>query len=113
VKTKLLLSVVWLLPLAGCHREPAVGAVLYQARCAFCHGVEGRGDGTSAPTMEPPPTNFRSPEYWAKATPEGMRKAIVHGVPHSTMTSYQDSLTEAQLAALLAYLEEFRPSAAR
>ena len=36
------------------------GAVLYQANCARCHGVDGLGGGIDSDTTEIPPTNLRS-----------------------------------------------------
>jgi len=33
-------------------------AVLYQAQCAACHGLQGRGDGPAGANLDPVPSNF-------------------------------------------------------
>lgn len=43
----------------------ARGAALFQDRCASCHGVSGRGDGTTADTVYPRPADLS----WLKEIP--------------------------------------------
>lgn len=45
----------------GCGPEepaPPTGQVLFQQRCAACHGDSGRGDGPVAPTLTTRPTDL-------------------------------------------------------
>ena len=63
---------------------PGRGAALYAARCAFCHGPTGHGNGPSGRTMKPRPTDFTSGPG-ARLTPDRVRAAIVQGVPGSPM----------------------------
>ena len=62
---------------------PGRGAALYAARCAFCHGPTGHGNGPSGRTMKPRPTDFTSGPG-ARLTPDRVRAAIVQGDRKST-----------------------------
>lgn len=44
-------------PLAASDEVLAAGSVVYGARCAFCHGKDGRGRGTEA-GFDPPAADF-------------------------------------------------------
>ena len=49
------------LALAGCVESaprPEVGASLYAAYCASCHGVAGQGDGPLRPVLATPPADL-------------------------------------------------------
>jgi len=49
------------------------------ARCAMCHGQSGRGDGPTAPTLNPKPRDLSSKD-WQKAMSDGqLRTAILQG----------------------------------
>jgi len=95
------------LPILGCESEHPDGAAIYQVRCAFCHGDMGRGDGPAGLRMQPPPANFAAPGFWAGHTPEQVGQAILRGVPDTSMPGYEGTLTSAQLASLVKYLETF------
>ncbi|CAG0991738.1 Respiratory nitrate reductase 2 gamma chain [Gammaproteobacteria bacterium] len=104
---------IWIALLAlissGCRESPPVGAALYASRCAYCHGDEGGGDGRYAQTLRPPPADFTNAGFWRETSPEALRASILDGVPGSTMAPYDGTLDEAELAALVAHLESFRP----
>ncbi len=38
--------------------EPPEGQALFQANCALCHGVSGKGDGASGAGLSPPPADL-------------------------------------------------------
>ena len=40
------------------------GKSLYEAKCALCHGSNGKGDGPAAATLSPGPTDFTNPAFW-------------------------------------------------
>jgi mono/diheme cytochrome c family protein len=45
------------------------GARLYREQsCANCHGADGRGDGSRANTLDPPPRDFRDPLAFVQGT---------------------------------------------
>jgi len=38
--------------------DAAAGKVLFEANCASCHGVSGKGDGPVGAALNPPPRDF-------------------------------------------------------
>ena len=83
--------------MAGCHRPaaPARDAIqeafrddelttveaqghrLFVARCATCHGAQGRGDGQNAYNLVPPPPDFQ--ESLAKLSVADRRRVVEGG----------------------------------
>lgn len=45
------------------------GKVIYEARCSWCHGKDGAGDGPAASFLMPAPRDFTSAVYKWKSTP--------------------------------------------
>ncbi|MCB0036490.1 MAG: c-type cytochrome [Anaerolineales bacterium] len=85
----LLLTVCLFIPATALAQEPvpdlpadadaAAGAIIYQSRCATCHGSVGLGDGELAAQSVNPPTAIGSPDYLATADPELMFETIRSG----------------------------------
>ena len=77
----------------------------WKAKCASCHGVEGKGDTEQGAKMKLP--DMTKPE-WQKDNPdEKMRQAIVNGVKKEGkegMDSYKDVLSPEQIDGLVAYV---------
>ncbi len=88
--------------------DPDPGRALYVAKCQACHGPEGKGDGPAARALPKPPRDFTSAEFWAGQTPETLSSTITTGKPGSAMRGFK--MDEAQLSALVAYLQTLRPS---
>jgi high-affinity iron transporter len=82
---------------------------LYEMRCAFCHGPQGRGDGPAGLALKPAPTNFASAEYWKQASAERVRAAILDGKPGTAMVPFRTTLQPAEIDALVAYVRQFAP----
>ena len=57
----------------------ANGIVIYQQRCANCHGVTGQGDGQMAAQAISPPTPLADAEYQRSALPTVMFDTITTG----------------------------------
>ena len=83
--------------------------VVYEQQCAFCHGIEGRGDGPAGSALRPPPTNFTSPSYWKTATLESVKASIINGKPGSAMVAFGKTLKPEDIDALAQYLRHFAP----
>lgn len=91
---------------------PPSAKEMYAARCAFCHGPDGKGDGPTGASLRPPPTNFSNPEFWKTATTESVSQAIVAGKPQTAMMPFGSMLSTGEVDALVAYLKTFAPSSA-
>jgi len=89
--------------------DAANGKAIYEARCAFCHGMSGKGDGIAGASLKPPPSNFTSAEYWKSASPAAMRAVIEDGKPGSAMVSFKATLKPGEADDLVAHIETFRP----
>lgn len=75
--------------------DAQAGALLFrQQDCAHCHGPEGIG-GKKAPPL----LNLHNNKVW---TPEKITKQILNG--GLKMPPFGDSLTDAQISQLVAYL---------
>lgn len=71
------------------------GAILFRDKgCAYCHGVGGSG-GKKAPNLN----GLRTDKLWP---PEKITNQILNG--GQKMPPFADSLTEAEIAQLVAYL---------
>lgn len=83
----------------------AAGRVLYQTNgCAVCHGETGRGDGSLAATLQPPPRDFQQPEsFRVRRTVADVAAAIAKGIPSEAagMPAYAhlDEMSRQQLAS--------------
>ncbi len=78
----------------------AQGRVIYETSCAGCHGREGKGLGVP----NAPPLNSRG-EIWK--LPPGELRAAVFGGTHEGMPAFGQRLSEAQVDAVLAYIQSW------
>lgn len=78
-------------------------AKLYQTHCALCHGVEGRGDGPAAATLEPAPTDFHDRERASQRSLFGLFNTITLGVEGTGMTAFPH-LSDAERWSLAFYV---------
>jgi high-affinity iron transporter len=73
-------------------RPPDLAAArsLYAARCAACHGSDGRGDGPAAKGMEPAPTNFHDRGRMERRSVYSLYSTITLGVQGTPMAAFAD-----------------------
>jgi mono/diheme cytochrome c family protein len=76
-------------------------AVLYKAKCAYCHGTDGRGATPLAKKLGV--RDFASPEA-RKETDKELIDITTQG--KKNMPGYQSSLTHSQIKDLVAYVHE-------
>ena len=98
VKSVLLMLVVALAPVAFA----ADGAAIYKAKCASCHGADGKGQNAMGKKM-----NLRdlgSPEV-QKQTDKELYDWTAVG--KGKMPGYKDKLTDAEIKALVAHMRAF------
>jgi mono/diheme cytochrome c family protein len=77
----------------------------YEAKCAKCHGLKGKGDGPKARTLKKKPRDYTDKEKMAKLTDEKLIAETLDG--KKPMPSYRGKLTEAEIADLIAYIRTF------
>jgi high-affinity iron transporter len=94
-------------------RPPDLGAArtLYAARCAACHGAEGRADGPAAKGLDPAPTNFHDRERLDRLSAYGLYSTITLGVPGTAMSAFTD-LTDEQRWGLALHVASLADDAA-
>jgi Tol biopolymer transport system component len=83
------------------------GQALYQANCASCHGVAGRGDGAAAAGLNPRPADLAQHMRPGYHTDAEVFQWIKNGYPGTAMPAWGSQLTDAQIASLVTYLRTF------
>lgn len=100
------------------------GKAVYSRLCAFCHGMEGAGDGSAAAYLNPPPRDFTLGLYKWKSTKfdeyaptdediarmiSGMRSHDSipgwDGMNATSMPGWSDKLGKDEIAQVAAYLK--------
>lgn len=80
-------------------------AAVYTKYCAKCHLEDGKG----LESLKPP--NFTDAKWQAAHTNAAIAKGIREG--KATMPPFKDSLTAAQINALVKHIRAFKPKAAK
>jgi mono/diheme cytochrome c family protein len=85
-------------------------AEMYRTQCMHCHGVEGGGNGTTAPYLNPRPRDYRKGIFKftsvgdkAKPTRADLHRVLVEGIYTTAMPSFR-RFSEAQLHGLVDYV---------
>jgi len=82
------------------------GHDLYQAYCAECHGVSGRGDGPSAALFNPPPADLRV--HMAHGHTDGqLYDWIMNGMGATGMPAYRNQLSDDDVWNVINYIRTF------
>ncbi len=88
----------------------ANGAIIYRQNCATCHGVNARGNGPLAPTMNPRPADLI---VHVPLHPDSdLYGWIAGGFPGSAMPAFKDKLTDQERWDVLNYLKSLTGGAA-
>jgi mono/diheme cytochrome c family protein len=87
---------------------------VYLEKCGFCHGPDGRGNGTSAPSMIPRPRDFTRGQFKYKTTPadappsdDDLIRVATEGLHASGMPYFRGILSEVEIRGVVAYLKGF------
>lgn len=84
----------------------ALGARVYGANCAACHGADGLGNGAAGQGLTVAPRNFHVAGGWKNgAGVVGMRKTLVEGITPA-MPAFNTSLNPRQRMAVIHYIHE-------
>jgi copper transport protein len=84
----------------------ARGQEVYQAQCASCHGVTGRGDGPAGVVLRPRPADFRV-HMAAGHTDQELFDWVTNGVDGTAMPPFRDTLTEEERWHVINFLRTF------
>ncbi len=92
------------------------GKVVYDQRCAECHGATGQGDGPAAPFLTPRPRDFTAGRYKLRTTESGsvptdddLARSVRNGVPGSAMPAWNGLLSNEDIDAVLGYVKSLSP----
>ena len=91
-------------PGLGLPSSAPLGQRIYVEHCAVCHGPTGHGNGPAAPSLHPRPRDFSGGIFKIKSTPgaeaptlDDVRQTLKQGMPGSSMPSWGDILTDAEI----------------
>ncbi|MCG6956474.1 MAG: c-type cytochrome [Gemmatimonadetes bacterium] len=80
--------------------------------CSACHGLEGKGNGPGAASLDPKPANFTDPAFWADKDDATLVKAIREGGASvgksSAMPAWGSLYNEDQAKQIVAYLHTLK-----
>lgn len=99
-------------PLPPTLQNAQLGAAIYDANCASCHGATGLGDGPAARKLKTPPAQLG----WLVKIPPSKRDAFMYwsiadGGEHfrTEMPSYKGKLTDEKIWAVIGYIQARLP----
>jgi mono/diheme cytochrome c family protein len=82
-------------------RDLALGRVVFEIRCAACHGRDGRGDGPSDMRTPRLPANFHSKQ----PTLQRARSVLAYGVGGTAMVRMDQNMSAGQRDAVVGYVQ--------
>jgi len=59
--------------------QPSQAQVMFDTKCAVCHGTDGTGNGPSGDSFEPRPRNYTDPAWQASITDDQIKEIILKG----------------------------------
>lgn len=84
------------------------GQQIFEANCAVCHGLEGKGDGVGATNLNPQPANFTDHAMMNMVGDDYLFWRISEGGViepfNSAMPSWKTSLSEVETWQVISYI---------
>ncbi len=81
------------------------GEKLFKMDCAPCHGVDGKGDGPAAASLNPKPRDYSVTTGWVNGRLlSDMYKTVSEGIPNSAMVSFAGALSANDRLAVIDYI---------
>ncbi len=98
-------------PYAADHEAAEAGALLYEANCATCHGVEGGGDGPAAAGLDPQPASLADAHMMEDMSDGALFWRVSEGGAfdpfNSAMPAWKGALSEDEIWQVISFLREF------
>ncbi len=100
-------------PDLGTEEQRQAGKILYDEKCAQCHGINGDGKGVAGDYFKPKPRDFTRGTYKIRTTKTGelptdqdLKDIIRKGMPYTGMPPWPD-LSDQQITNLMYYIKTF------
>jgi cytochrome c oxidase cbb3-type subunit 3 len=91
---------------SGLSESALAGRNLYEDNCAFCHASDGTGRNWIGSFLDPRPRDFTDPEFRLIRDAAALEQRMLVGIPGTSMPAWQNVLNEAEIAAIIAYLQQ-------
>ena len=78
---------------------------IFEKRCVFCHGLDGRGKTKKGRKFKAP--DFTSEKWQRTTADEEIEDAIQNGVPKTKMPAFKTKLTQAEIDSMIPLLRAF------
>jgi mono/diheme cytochrome c family protein len=106
IHSKLLLLAV--ICAASAHAQDPKAARTWKAKCASCHGADGKGQTDQGKKMKL--SDLTSPAWQKEASDAKIKDAITNGVKKgdAEMEGYKDKLDAATIDSLVAYVRTLK-----
>lgn len=96
-----LLGVALLAVCAGSSKAQSAAETLYKAKCAMCHGPDGKGETPAGKSMKA--VSFAAPEV-VKMSDDELETVVAKG--KNKMPAFEGKLKKEQIVELVAYTRE-------
>lgn len=90
-------------PIPTTEESIALGGELFSSNCARCHGPDGQG------TPRAPSLNVKS--FLTDTTDQAIQQIITLGVPGTSMPTWGDRMTDADIQAIVGFIRQWEPTA--
>lgn len=84
------------------------GAEVYGSSCAACHGLDGAGDGPSASSLDPRPSDFTRRAALVTTSPLDFFRKVTVGVAGTAMAGFESALSLDDRWAVSLYIAGLR-----
>ena len=90
--------------------EQQVTRDIWDKRCAFCHGADGRSQTKKGRRYKAP--NFTRAKWQQHTSDDEIVEAITNGVPKTKMAAFKDKLSPEEIKSMVPFLRAFAGGAA-
>ena len=99
------LGVTWAASPAAAAPDLVNGKKVYVDKCQRCHGVNGKGDGPKADTLEKKPADYTDKKKMSEFTDAQLKQVILEG--KQPMPAYKGKMSDKELEDVLAHVRSF------